>query len=276
MIADLHCHSTASDGELTPPELYAMARESGVELLALTDHDTVDGVSALMETEHPGPPCRLVSGVEISTVWYKRSVHVVGLNFDLDSPLMREALAGQREVRFDRARRIGRKLAQRGIDGAYEGALRLAENAAPCRPHFARWLVEQGLCEDGKQAFSRYLDSGKLSGINNNWPGLEQAVSWIVGAGGVAVLAHPEDYRLTRSKLRALLRDFVAAGGGAMELAGAGKADATAQTIEALCREFELHASVGSDYHGASQRWRRLGKTRPMPAELAPVWELFQ
>lgn len=278
MNVDLHCHSTASDGQLTPRALYERALESSVDLLALTDHDTVAGLVELngwLATEPP-QTCRVIAGVELSSVWNKRGVHVVGLDFDLQAPVMQEALAGQHRIRIERAQRIGEKLAQQGIEGAYLGACDLADSDAPCRPHFADWLVQQDVCSDGKQAFTRYLGNSKLPAINHQWPELAQVVGWIVDAGGVAVLAHPEDYRLTRSKLRALVRAFVGAGGQAMELAGKGKADAIATSIEKLCLEYNLHASVGSDFHGGAQPWRQLGKTRAMPGQLSPVWKLFQ
>jgi hypothetical protein len=278
MIADLHCHSTSSDGELTPLALYALACDAGVELLALTDHDTVDGVLALQAggCGEATDACRLVTGVELSTLWSKRSVHIVGLNLDIHSPALRQALAGQRDLRYERAMRIGDKLAAQGIQGAYAGALEFAGDSAPCRPHFASWLVQQGVCKDGQQAFVRYLGNNKMPGINHQWPALEEAVGWITAAGGIAVLAHPEDYRLTRTKLRALLADFVSAGGGAVEMAAPGRTLDVARLTEQLCREFKLAASVGSDYHGAGNGWRQLGKTRVIPPDIAPVWSLFQ
>lgn len=274
MIVDLHCHSTASDGELAPEDLLALAHRQGVQLLALTDHDTVAGAQALQS--RVDSRCRLVNGVEISATWNKRSIHIVGLDFALDAPVMVDALAGQRQRRFDRAVRIGEKLAARGIQGGYEGAQALAGDSAPCRPHFARWLVAEGHCADGKQAFSKYLGARAMAGLDHQWPDLEQAVGWILQSGGIPVLAHPEDYQLTRSKLRRLLREFCAAGGRGMELAAPGKPEHTAAMIEALCAEFGLAASVGSDYHTASQRWRQLGRTRPVPPGLAPVWDSFQ
>lgn len=278
MNVDLHCHSTASDGQLAPLQLFEQAVAAGLELLALTDHDTVAGLlelRALLDAT-PESACRLISGVEISTLWSKRSVHVVGLNIDENAELMQQALAEQSRVRFDRARLIGDKLAREGIPGAYAGALQLAQGSAPCRPHFAAFLVQQGHCQSARQAFDRYLGNNRLSGINHSWPTLEQAIAWIAGAGGVAVLAHPEDYRLTRTKLRALTSDFVAAGGRAIELAAVGKTPAVASAIEQLCREYQLAGSVGSDYHGGDTSWRRLGSTRRVPADITPVWELFQ
>lgn len=254
-----------------------MASEAGVELLALTDHDTVAGVRALQARPEvlSASSCRLVPGVEISTVWNKRGIHIVGLNIDVDTCVMVNALEGQRQVRDDRARRIGEKLGRQGYPGGYRGAVALAGESAPCRPHFAAWLVAQGACKNTKQAFDRYLGNNKMAGINHAWPGIEEAVAWIVAAGGVAVLAHPEDYRLTRSKMCELLGDFRDAGGRAMELAAPGRPEALVQSMTALCREFKLGASVGSDYHGASQGWRRLGKTRVIPADLPPVWDWF-
>lgn len=278
MNADLHCHSTASDGELAPRQLFKQAEDAGLEMLALTDHDTVVGLLELRAVLEAGPAsaCRLISGVELSTQWSKRSVHVVGLNIDENAERMQRALAGQIQVRFDRARRIADKLAREGLYGAYDGALELARGSAPCRPHFAAWLVQCGHCQNSKQAFDRYLSNSKMVGLNHSWPSIEQAVTWVIEAGGVAVLAHPEDYRLTRTKLRALCADFVAAGGRAIELAGVGKTSAVADSIEQLCREYALAASIGSDYHGAHMSWRRLGSTRRIPADITPVWEVFQ
>jgi predicted metal-dependent phosphoesterase TrpH len=278
MNADLHCHSTASDGELAPGQLFKQAEDAGLEMLALTDHDTVVGLVELRAElqASPASSCRLISGVELSTQWSKRSVHVVGLNIDENAELMQRALAGQSRVRFDRARRIADKLAREGLHGAYDGALALAQGSAPCRPHFAAWLVQRGHCQNPKQAFDRYLSNSRMVGLNHSWPSIEQAVIWIAEAGGVAVLAHPEDYRLTRTKLRALCSDFVAAGGQAIELAGVGKTAAVADSIEQLCREYALAASIGSDYHGARMSWRRLGSTRRIPEDITPVWELFQ
>lgn len=278
MNADLHCHSTASDGELSPRALYTQAVAAGVELLALTDHDTVAGVVELRAAlaAEPETSCRLVSGVEISTVWNKCSVHVVGLDIDETAATMRRALAGQSRVRFERARLIADKLQRQGFSGAFEGALALAQGAAPCRPHFAAWLVEQGACQSSGQAFERYLGNRKMAGINHCWPTPEEAVAWIVDAGGIAVLAHPENYRLTRTKLRALTADFAAAGGRGIELAALGKTPAVAASVEQLCREYALAASIGSDYHGAQMGWKRLGCTRRIPAGITPVWDLFQ
>ncbi len=278
MNADLHCHSTASDGELAPRELFSQAVAAGVELLALTDHDTVAGFVELRAAlaQQPASSCRLVSGVELSTVWNKHGVHVVGLDIDESAGPMREALARQYQVRMDRARRIAEKLARGGMAGAWDGAMALAGGAAPCRPHFAAWLVQRGYCQSSGQAFDRYLSNRKMAGINHNWPTLEEAVAWVVDAGGVAVLAHPENYSLTRARLRALTADFVAAGGRAIELAGLGKTPAVAQSLEQLCREYALAASVGSDYHGAHMSWKRLGCTRSIPADIVPIWDLFQ
>jgi predicted metal-dependent phosphoesterase TrpH len=278
MNADLHCHSTASDGELSPRELYAQATDAGVELLALTDHDTVAGfveLRAALRLE-PAGSCRLISGVELSTAWNKCNVHVVGLDIDETAEPMQQALARQSQIRFSRARMIADKLGRAGISGAFDGALALARGAPPCRPHFAAWLVQHGVCQSSGQAFDRYLSNQKMAGINHHWPALEEAVAWIADAGGVAVLAHPENYNLTRAKLRRLSADFAAAGGRGIELAARGKTPAVAASIEQLCREYGLAASIGSDYHGAHMSWKRLGCTPSIPADIIPVWDLFQ
>ena len=275
MKVDLHCHSLASDGMYEPIEVYRQADLAGVELLALTDHDTVDGVLALQQASIPPGACQLLAGVEFSSQWRKRSVHVVGLGIDPKGQIIGEAVAAQKAVRLKRAQRIGKLLEKQGIFGAFDGAVAVAQGGVPCRPHFAEYLIKQGHCKDAKSAFSRYLGNHRLAGIEQGWPDLTRVVSWIVSAGGVAVLAHPEAYSLTRTKLRELVVAFCDAGGGALELAAPGATADSAGYINQLCREFSLLASVGSDFHGPLGGWRGLGKTRPVPADLTPVWRQF-
>lgn len=272
MKADLHCHTSASDGLHAPAEVVRMAEQAGVSLLALTDHDTVAGLLAWL-AEGGDSGCELVPGIELSCQWRGRPVHVLGLYIEPQAPALVDAVAFQRGVRERRALRIGRELARRGVPDAFEGALAMAAGAVPCRPHFARYLVERGHCRDARAAFERYLGRRQLKGIDLEWPELERAVEWVRAAGGIAVLAHPDDYQLTRTKLGELLQAFRAAGGRAMELAAPGRPEATAIELERLCREHGLAASVGSDFHGIGA-WRQVGRTRRVPEDLTAVWEL--
>ena len=273
MKADLHCHTTASDGLHAPAEVLRMAEAAGVSLLALTDHDTVAGVLALLDDGGCGGACTLVPGIELSCQWRGQVLHVLGLYIDPRSPAIGDAVVAQLAVRDQRARRIGQELGRRGIAGAFEGALAIAGGAVPCRPHFARYLVERGHCRDAAAAFDRYLGRRHLKGIDRGWPELNCVVGWIVAAGGIAVLAHPDDYRFTRSKLGELVQAFQGAGGRAMELAAPGRPEASAVALERLCREYGLAASVGSDFHGVGA-WRQVGRTRRVPEDLTAVWEL--
>jgi predicted metal-dependent phosphoesterase TrpH len=275
MKVDLHCHSTASDGLYTPHEVYRQAVLAGVELLALTDHDTVAGVLALQGEGQTNDACSLLPGIEFSCLWRKRNIHVVGLGIDTQSQVITDAEARQRRVRLDRARHIGGLLARRGVAGAFEGALAIADAAVPCRPHFADFLIAQGYCRDSKAAFKQYLGNRHIAGIEQAWPDLAQVVGWIVDAGGVAVLAHPEAYGLTRTKLRELVIALCEAGGEAMELPSPDKPGTLVEFCEQLCREFALRVSVGSDFHGPLDGWRHLGQTRAFAPDLRPVWELF-
>ena len=276
MKVDLHCHSRASDGLYEPLVLYQLALTAGVQLLALTDHDTVSGVRELQASDQLHDACRLLPGIEFSCLWRKRNVHVVGFGIDTRSPVIDDAVALQMQVRMTRARRIADRLARRGVPDAFEGALAIADGAVPCRPHFAQDLVARKYCRDSKAAFSQYLGGRHMSGLEQGWPALEVAVDWIKRAGGVAVLAHPEAYGLTRSKLRELVVAFSCAGGRAMELPAPDKPAGLVELCEQLCREFTLGVSVGSDFHGPVGGWRRLGHTRALAVDLPPVWELLE
>ncbi|HEX7044191.1 MAG TPA: PHP domain-containing protein [Burkholderiales bacterium] len=269
---DFHTHSTYSDGTLAPGELVERAHANGVHTLALTDHDATDGIAeARAAAAHLG--LRLVPGVEISVTWKQQTVHVVGLGVDVAHAPLQAGLARLREFRAWRAQEIGRRLRKKNIEGAYERARGLAKGAVVSRTHFARDLVRQGFVATMGQAFKQYLGRGRVAHVPGRWAALEEAVGWIRGAGGIAVVAHPARYALSGGKLRRLLEEFRACGGEALEvISGAQPPAATAQ-LARLALELELFASAGSDYHGPEQQWIDVGRLPALPSELTPVCE---
>lgn len=268
---DLHSHSRASDGSLSPTGVIERAAEAGVRCLALTDHDTVAGLdeaaSAAMARD-----IDLVPGIEISARWESRTVHVVGLGIDPAEPALNRAMARAAETRLDRARAMASSLARAGIDGAYRGASDIAGGEANLtRSHFARFLVAAGHAKDNRQVFKRFLVSGRPGYAPADWLGMDDAIRVIHGAGGVAVMAHPARYKVTANRLRRLLADFRRATGDAMEVCCGGGNAGEVQWLAKLAREYHLAASVGSDFHGADKPWAQLGGLPPLPDDLTPV-----
>ena len=282
MIFDLHSHSTASDGALSPEALLARAGANGVAHLALTDHDTVAGVkilqAAMAEPQFVAEfssPITLVPGVEISADIGGRSYHILGLWIDPDNGPLNTFLAGQRRVREARAETIAEKLARQGIEGALEGAKALAGDAVLSRPHFARYLLEQGHCSKEQQAFKRWLGAGKPCDVPCQWPSGDEAIAVIHGAGGLAVLAHPDKYGLTRTKMRILLEAFKAAGGDGLELISGRQDEAITRYLLRLSQKYNLACSTGSDFHSPEQTWADLGCNTSLPASAVPIWSLL-
>lgn len=269
MLPDLHCHTTASDGQLEPQALLEAAAAAGVTTLAITDHDTA---AAYDRIERIPEGMRLISGIELSTQWRKIGVHVVGLNFDRHHPVIREAIAAQVQCREQRAERIAEVLSRKGFPGCLEGARALAGRKAVGRPHFARYLVDSGAVRSSSEAFRKYLGNGKPGDIREVWPTLEQGVAWIVAAGGIPVLAHPAKYELTRTRLGTLLDDFVAAGGCAMEVCSGQQPTDLTRDLARLCNQCGLLASAGSDFHQPGQPWAALGSYARLPEGCEPVW----
>jgi 3',5'-nucleoside bisphosphate phosphatase len=268
---DLHTHSTASDGTLSPEELIRRAAIAGVTYLALTDHDTLDGLpqataAALREGIY------LVPGVEISVTWSRHTVHVVGLRVDPDCPTLRRGLAELRGFRDWRAKEIGRRLAVHGIPGAFEGALALSNGHLVSRTHFARFLVQQGAAADERQVFQHYLVYGKPGHVAGQWAALEDAVAWIREAGGQAVLAHPARYRLTRTRLRQLLAELREVGGEALEVVSGSHSRDDCFVMARHAQDLGLLCSAGSDYHGPPSPWIDLGRLPGLPEGCVPVW----
>lgn len=274
---DLHSHSNLSDGTLAPAVLVGEAHSAGVNVLSLTDHDVTEGLAGAQAAAEP-LGLRIVPGVEISATWNALTVHVVGLNIDPGNMPLQDGLAALRAYRTERAIEIGRRLAKHRIPDVYDGAARLASGPIVSRTHFARYLVSIGYANSMAQAFKRYLSRGTPGHVPSRWAPLAEAIGWIRGAGGVAVLAHPARYRLSSGKLRNLLADFRECGGQAIEVVcGNHTADETAH-LATLARDFGFAASLGSDYHGpeaSGPGWGGFGRLAPLPGDLAPVWSLW-
>ena len=274
--ADLHCHSTISDGTLSPTTLAARARANGVQLWALTDHDEISGQhEAASAAQAQG--LDYLTGVEISVTFAQSTVHVVGLGFDFRDARLVHGLQETRGGRGTRAQDMAQQLALAGIPGAYEGALRYAGNPQLIsRTHFARYLVEQGVCHDTSEVFRRFLTEGKPGFVPHRWARLGDAVRWIREAGGVAVIAHPARYDLTPTEEYALFSEFSQHGGQAVEVVTGSHTPAEYAIYADMAREFGLAASRGSDFHSPQESHTDLGQLPPLPTGLTPVWELLQ
>jgi predicted metal-dependent phosphoesterase TrpH len=277
MLADLHTHTLMSDGTLAAEDLLQRAEQQGVELLAITDHDTVAAYQLGQAYLDENPLCqlRLVAGVEFSCVWGKMLVHIVGLNIDLDNAELAAGLLEQARARDDRGRLIGEKLAKLGFEGAFEGAAEFSGGGQIGRPHFARYLVEQGHVKDFQQAFKKYLGAGKPGDVKTLWPAMQTVVQWIAASGGVAVIAHPQRYKMTATKLRALMADFKAAGGQAIEVISGSQDKSVTEHMVRLCDQYQFLASIGSDFHRPGAAWSELGCSGQLPAGVTPVWDHF-
>lgn len=275
MIADLHCHSYCSDGELAPAAVVARAAQRGVTLLALTDHDSIDGVAEAAAAALLAG-IDFVAGVELSCRWEGRDIHIVGLRVDPVSPVLLAGLARQHEARRVRGQQIAARLVKAGVPDCLARACELAGTDRPGRPHFARAIVETGHARDVEHAFNRYLKQGQAAYVPTPWASLEEAVTWVVAAGGVAVVAHPTRYKLTRSKIKRLLTQFAAAGGQALEVQLPGQQLNQTQSLMEMGCQLGLAGSVASDFHGGSSPWSDLGAAGVLVAGIRPVWELFE
>ena len=272
MNADLHCHSTVSDGWLDPEAVVRRAVANGVEMLALTDHDELGGleVAAQVAAELG---LRFVNGVEISVSFAGETIHIVGLGLDHHHPALVQGLRQVRSGRDERAHRISAALEKVGIRDAFEGARRFARNPdLVSRAHFARHMVASGLMPDVRTVFDHYLVRGKPGFVEHEWASLEDAVGWIRAAGGIAVVAHPARYRLSGADLEALFDRFVAAGGEAVEVVSGAHTEDEMRKFANLARRRGLLASRASDFHGEEESPVDLGRCNPLPADLTPVW----
>ncbi len=273
--ADLHCHSVVSDGTLPPEALAERAKANGVELWALTDHDEIGGQHrAAAAAQAQG--MAYLTGTEISVTFAGTTVHIVGLGFDPDDAQLTQGLAATRGGRRERALDMADQLAKVGIDGAYEGALQFVGNPdLISRTHFARFLVESGVCKDTSEVFRKYLIQGKPGYVEHRWAQLGDAVRWITQAGGMAVIAHPARYKFSANEEFALFSEFKAHGGRGVEVVTGSHSAAEYVTYAALAKEFDLAASRGSDFHSPTESHTDLGTLPLLPGSLTPVWELL-
>ncbi|WP_081622187.1 PHP domain-containing protein [Endozoicomonas elysicola] len=291
---DLHSHTTASDGTLDPVELCLRAQERNVDTLAITDHDTVAAHHFLKE-HMPAGDLKLITGIELSTTWSGAEIHIVGLNFPLGHKDLATIVNSQGDARRKRSHHISERLARRLpewnaeliFQQVLEGAINQQKSSTygftlkpddiqVGRPHFARWLISEGFCQDMDAAFRKYLDNSKIGNLKAFWPKMSQGVAWIRALGGTAVLAHPGKYRMTATKLRALIKDFKLAGGHAMEVQGSNHPHSQVEQMARFCREFNLMASQGSDFHNPNYPWVDVGRLPPsLPENITPVWQAW-
>jgi predicted metal-dependent phosphoesterase TrpH len=273
--ADLHCHSVVSDGTLTPEELAARAASNGVELWSLTDHDEVGGQQRAA-TAAKGLGLKYLTGVEISVTFVGQTVHIVGLGVDPDDAALVRGLQQTRGGREQRAHEMSAGLAKVGIRGAFDGALRFVSNPELIsRTHFARFLVESGICRETNDVFRKYLTEGKPGYVPHRWATLKDAVTWIAGAGGMAIIAHPARYKFSPNEEFALFTEFKAHGGLGVEVVTGSHSPAEYLTYADVACEFGLAASRGSDFHSPQESHTELGALPYLPDNLTPVWQIL-
>ncbi|MDD5228057.1 MAG: PHP domain-containing protein [Methylococcales bacterium] len=272
---DLHCHSTASDGALSPTELVKRAAENAVTTLALTDHDTTDGLieaRACADELH----INFVNGIELSVQWEKQCLHIVGLNIQPQHEVLQKVIAELHIMRTERAEKIALKLAKKGIPDALAAVQGTATNETITRVHFANFLVSQAYVSTVTEAFDRYLGDGKVAYVSTTWTPLETAIQAILAAGGIPVVAHPLRYNLTATRMRKLLGAFKNAGGQAIEVVTGRYNPDEMRVLANYATQFELSGSVGSDFHSPTNQWIELGRLAVLPVSIKPVWELWQ
>lgn len=270
LVYDLHSHTTRSDGYLSPEALLAVAADRGVSALAITDHDMPCFPSMV---NHPA--VQVIAGTELSCVWSRQTIHVVGLNMTVSEPIS-DHCAEIQQARVRRAEEIARRLEKLGMTRALAGALEESGNEQIGRPHFARWMVKQGHVKDMRAAFKRYLGAGKIGDIKSEWPALAKAIEVIVQSGGIPVLAHPKQYQMTNTKLKALITDFVAAGGKALEVCNGFQPRDQVEYLARLTQDADLLASAGSDFHGPEAPYHFPGGYTALPGNVRPVWSLWE
>lgn len=274
---DLHCHSTVSDGALSPREVVRLAARNGCRLLALTDHDHTGGLAEARE-EAAQHGIRLISGVEISVTWYGRTIHLVGLDFDAENEALQTLLARVRSGRVERMRQMAQRLEKKGIGGAFDGAMALAVNPEMVsRTHLAEFLLQQGLVRNKQQAFTKYLGEGKCAYVRHQWADLAEAVAAVRAAGGIAVIAHPMRYDLSATARRRLFAEFQAAGGTAVEVHSGSCSLSDRLNYALLAQQFDFAASAGSDFHReGGYGGGVLGACPELPPICQPVWARFR
>jgi len=271
---DLHSHSSASDGTFSPTELVQYAQQNGVNVLALTDHDITTGIQEAKQAAS-ALDLTVIAGVEISVIWRKQTLHILGLNIDTDNSQLQLGLSNIRQSRIERAEEIGRRLAKAGIEGTYAAAKAISNGDNVTRTHFAKILIERGCAKDMKQVFKRFMVKGKPGFVAGEWAEMEHALSWIKNAGGISVIAHPARYRLSATKMRLMIEDFMAVGGDGIEVISGSHSTLEAANIAGLARRYNLLASRGSDFHDPAIPYINMQTLPPLPSDLTPVWETW-
>lgn len=273
-IYDLHCHSVASDGALSPSQLVQRARQHGVTALALTDHDTVAGLAEAGQAAHESG-MRLINGIELSATYANQCLHIIGLNIDPVDPVLTDGIARQHAVRAQRAEKIAAKLEKKGFGDVYQAVKAAAGNGEITRSHFADFLFAHGYVTSQQEAFDRYLGKGKPAYVPTQWAALEEVVAWIIAAGGIAVLAHPMRYNLSLKWLNRALNAFAQFGGQGIEVVTGRTTVDEIRQCQHLATKHQLYGSVGSDFHTPENQWVELGRLMALPEQVRPVWELF-
>jgi len=270
-VYDLHSHTTFSDGVLTPEELITRAKNRGINVLAITDHDDISGLSAAQRCA-VSEDITVINGIELSVTWKKNHIHVVGLNIDKTCQTLISRLSEIQQLRQSRATDIGLRLEKAGVENALQGAQQYSANNNITRTHFARYLIQIGKARTMSDVFKKYLAYGKPGYVSVEWIQLEQAIELIKLAGGQAVIAHPARYNMTTAKMKKMLDDFTEFGGTAIEVVNSG---CTKQVIEknvSLVNHFGLSASIGSDFHSPDNKYVDLGRFPPLPDNVTPIW----
>ncbi len=272
---DLHCHSTASDGALSPTKVVQRAKQQGVTSLSLTDHDTINGLEEAAKMAQSSD-INFIPGIEISTTWENKCFHIVGLNIDPTNTCLISGIQKLQNLRTERAKKISQKLEKKRVPNAYEAVLKAANGGMITRSHFADYLYSEHYVSTRQQAFDRYLGKGKSAFVSTIWADLPKAIDWINQSGGVAVIAHPLRYKLTASWLNRFLSSFKEIGGQGIEVVtGRSSPEEIRRTLQ-YAKQYELAASVGSDFHTPDNQWVELGRLAPLPDSIKPVWELFR
>jgi len=270
-IHDLHAHSTASDGSLSPAALVEHAADCGVQVLAVTDHDTTAGLDEAREAARRRD-IELIPGIEISVTWSHQTIHVLGLQIDPDCAALQQGLRKLHDFRHWRAEEIARRLDKARIPGSLEAARSYAGGKIISRTHFARFLVDQGYARDMKQVFKRYLVANKPGYVPGQWASLEEALGWIRQAGGIAVLAHPARYRISGTRLRQLLDEFRELGGVGIEVVSGSHSQGDILRFAELAAHYGFYASRGSDYHGPENAYADPARLPALPSQCRPIW----
>lgn len=271
---DLHSHSSASDGCLSPTELVHYAQQQGVDVLALTDHDITSGISEATQAAAT-LGVNVIAGVEISVIWRKQTLHILGLNIEPENVALLAGLGKIRQARLWRAQEMGRRLDKAGFPCIYEGAKAIANGENVTRTHFARVLIAQGHAKDMKQVFKRFIVQGKPGYVAGEWAEMAQALEWIKNAGGVSVIAHPARYKLSATKMRLMIDEFIQAGGQGIEVISGSHSKDESQRIAALARQYNLLASRGSDFHDPAIPYINMQTLPALPTDLTPVWDAW-